>query len=225
MHINFVKETIEKNRSQPESLRKANLEPITEHPRLEDVWKSRRRNEINKVIVLDYKLGEEWEDSFRSACSGRIKRNAFEANAKQPSAPKCHFVHHFDPYQRVGPFHFEVHLYSPVRTTVHNLLTENEMQWIMEYSRSKLSSRRIIDDGTITGSKKGRGRSVDKAIQTVFNDISYNETLKIVQTNEGRAEPPLYAALPLEDPYTFYIIHEILFQVYSVDIKFHTSYK
>ena len=204
----MFKESLEKNRTQPRSLKNADLEPISKHPRLEDTW-----------------TGEAWEETLRKACGGRIKRNGLEANAKQPPVPKCHFVHHFDSYQRVGPFRLEVHLYGPVRTTIHDFFTDNEIQWILEYSRTKLSSKRISSDGTITDSKRARHRSVDKAIQTVFNDISYNETLKIVQTNKRRDEPPLYAALPLEDPYTFHIIHEILFQVYSVGIELHTSCK
>ena len=141
--------------------------------------------------------------------------------ATQPSIPKCHLIHHFDPYQIIGPFHLAVPLYSPLRAIAHDIFSENEMNWIMEYSRPKLSSMRIINDGSADFSRadlkysvRQKGRTVAKPVQTWLNDISYNETTKIFQTNEDPADPPMYEALPLKDPYTFHVVNEIMLQVY-----------
>ena len=172
-------------------------------------------------LGADYNWGEVKEDLFRSVCRGQINRSTLQESwAKQPSIPKCHLVHHFDPYQIMGPFHLEVQLYRPLRTIIHDLFTETETNWMMEYSRPKLSSGRMISDDTTKFSKTDlkysdgkKARTVAKTVQTWFEDIDYNETTTIRQTDEDSDGPPVYEALPLKDPYSFHIINEIMFQV------------
>jgi len=42
--------------------------------------------------------------------------------------PKCGYLHHFDPYLRLGPFKVEIILRSPYLSILHELLTEEEIQ-------------------------------------------------------------------------------------------------
>lgn len=167
----LLKETLEKAKGQPESLRQANLEPNITTPRLDQIVADRRGKRIYG-FETDYVWGEVKDDLFRSACRGKRTGNVFEGKSKQPFVPKCHFVHHFDPYQKMGPFYLEVQLYRPLRSIIHDIFTEKEMNWMIEYSRPKLSSARIVDDGSTKFSKAemkytgNKGRSVAKTVQS-----------------------------------------------------------
>ena len=136
------------------------------------------------------------------------------------------FVHHFDPYQKLGPFHLEVQLYTPFRTIVHDFLTRKEMVWMMEYSRPKLSAARRVSDSSKLYTKANlrqgegkKGKTVAKAIQVWFRGIQYNETEGYKQINKI-PEPLMYAPLPLKDRYSFHVINEVVFQV-DLNILFH----
>ncbi len=45
----------------------------------------------------NYKSGDKKEDGFRRVCRGEVK-GVFDGNYTQPSVPKCHLLHHNDPY-------------------------------------------------------------------------------------------------------------------------------
>ena len=60
----------------------------------------------------DYFPGQLREPLFQNVCSGNINGNS-SWNCFQkvfPRPPKCHFVHHFTPTLKLGPFHLEVKL-------------------------------------------------------------------------------------------------------------------
>ena len=44
-----------------------------------------------------YKSGDKKEDGFRQVCRGELK-GVFDGNYTQPSVPRCHLLHHNDPY-------------------------------------------------------------------------------------------------------------------------------
>ena len=75
----FVDENLQKRKTQPKWVKKTDfykrdpLEPTT------------------------YVAGDKKEDGFRRVCRGELK-GTFDGNYTQPSVPKCHYVHHHDPY-------------------------------------------------------------------------------------------------------------------------------
>lgn len=135
------------------------------------------------------------------------------------NTPKCHFVHHFNPYVKLGPFHIDVKHYWPFRTIIHDFFTEKEMDWMLAYSRPRLSTTREVRESTSRQSMADRrysdgndGQTVAKTVQTWVKDIAYTEEETMQQINSEN-EPLMYEALPLTDPYNFTIQHDTMVKV------------
>lgn len=41
---------------------------------------------------------------------------------------RCHWLHHFDPYLKLGPVKAEYELHEPFRMVFHDILTEEEIR-------------------------------------------------------------------------------------------------
>ena len=137
-------------------------------------------------------------------------------------SPKCHFVHHFSPTLKLGPFHLEVKLYYPFRTIIHDFFTDKEMNWMLQYSKPRLTKSR---EGTVPSSTTSKtaselrynhnektGYTVSKAVTTWIQEIKYNEKQEYnIVSSEG--EPIVVEHPPLKDPYSYTIQHEILYDV------------
>ena len=61
-----------------------------------------------------------------------------------------------------GPFKLEVHMWAPYRTVFHDFLTEREMDWMIEYSKPRLSKTRQVPDST---------KKLTKAENEVFKGV------------------------------------------------------
>ena len=48
---------------------------------------------------------------------------------------KCHLLHHFNPFLKLGPFKLEIKLDRPYRTVLHDILTNEEIQHMIELSK------------------------------------------------------------------------------------------
>ena len=80
--------------------------------------------------------GQYRESLFQRICNKEIKGKGGTQNELYNNAnPKCHFVHHFMPFLKIGPFRLEVKLYIPFRTVIHDFFSKKEMDWMMDYSR------------------------------------------------------------------------------------------
>ena len=122
-----------------------------------------------------YLPGEMREPLFQNVCNGKIKGNGtgYYMLYDQLLIPriyprsKCHLVHHFAPFLKLGPFHLEVKLYSPFRTVIHDFFTNKEMDWLMDYSKPRLSAARGIPDSTT--SQRGSATKLDDfAVHVLF---------------------------------------------------------
>ena len=83
--------------------------------------------------------------TFSELCNGKSKRRTYYKLSRGQLSPithNCHHVHHNDPYMAIGPFSIEVISYWPLRTIFHNFYTDDEMQWMISYSRPRLSTAR-----------------------------------------------------------------------------------
>ena len=111
-------------------------------------------------------------------CFKQVCRNAaFTRLPDRANLPKCGYLHHFDPYLRLGPFKVEVALRSPYLSILHDLLTEKEIEWMIEYSTPRLSRVRG-NMGIITPkhekSDKTKRRTIHKTVQCWIKDIEYD---------------------------------------------------
>ena len=163
-------------------------------------------------------------------CNENIK--SIIHNGTSASQPKCHFVHHFSPYLKLGPFHIEVKLYMPFRTVIHEFFTEKEMDWMLVYSKPRLSASRYLQvpESTkeITKSQwrysdpTKKAYTVAKTVTTWFDDITWSEEERFEQISlEG--EPLMYEVHPLKDPYSFTVEHDLMLGI-SRKIEFATKF-
>ena len=163
-------------------------------------------------------------------CNGNIKgtlnTERLERGTEQQSIlPKCHLVHHFNPFLRIGAFKIEFRLYFPLRTIIHDFYSEAEMSWMKAYSRPLLSAAR---DGLMSMNPEFSTavRSVESATTVINNnfkrlsnqvtlsirDIKYDED-EIFTKISNRNEPLMYKVKKLKDPYKYTIPSHILFRV------------
>eukprot|EP00095_Tigriopus_kingsejongensis_P001284 maker-scaffold359_size197282-snap-gene-0.21 protein:Tk01284 transcript:maker-scaffold359_size197282-snap-gene-0.21-mRNA-1 annotation:"hypothetical protein DAPPUDRAFT_308081" len=71
---------------------------------------------------------------FRKVCNGNLDRNG---NSQIPH--QCHWLHHDDPFLKLGPFKMEMASRSPFIVVFHDFLAETEIQFLVDYSRPRLS--------------------------------------------------------------------------------------
>ena len=60
------------------------------------------------------------------------------------SLQKCRFVHHGDSYTKLGPFKTEIVHNSPVFVIFHELLTEEDIDYLISWATPRLSTERDI---------------------------------------------------------------------------------
>ena len=169
-----------------------------------------------------YVPGQLREVLFQKVCNGNIKgigkpKTIDNEHSRSYRHPKCHLVHHWNPFLIIGPFHIEVKFYEPFRTIIHEFFTEKEMDWIMGYSGPRLTKSREqkISQAAlqIKKSKLGYKSGVTEGCQFWFNDIEYPDKEKYTQiSNEG--QPLEYEVSPaVKDPYKYIVNHKMLYTI------------
>ncbi|TRY73565.1 hypothetical protein TCAL_06704 [Tigriopus californicus] len=122
---------------------------------------------------------------FQSTCRGesmdtaevliRLKRETL----KNP--PKCTLLHHNNPFLRLAPFPLEIVSTSPYIVIFHGILSEEEIQFLIEYSKPRLSinrdeSNRGLDP--VHSADAGKVRIVAKSVQCWLKDIAYKSNTR-----------------------------------------------
>jgi len=79
---------------------------------------------MDNVHLIEIKNDYQRDYCFKQVC----RSSAFTRQPDRVNLPKCGYLHHFDPYLRLGPFKVEVYLRSPYLSVLHDLLTEEEIQ-------------------------------------------------------------------------------------------------
>ena len=109
--------------------------------------------------------------SMLQSCGGaRIKEPA-TLNKNPPVLPnppeinnhRCVFAHHKDPFTKLGPFKIEYVHHNPFFLIIHELLTEEDMDYIKAWATPRLSGKRQItqsDHQRIVGKSVQEGLSV-----------------------------------------------------------------
>lgn len=88
---------------------------------------------------------------------------------------RCFFLHHFDPYLKLGPFKYEVASESPFIIVFHDILTELEMTHMVTKSKPNLSRSRKMDEGNvgqIHEFKSGKKRKIIQKTVQHWIDVS-----------------------------------------------------
>ena len=97
---------------------------------------------------------------FRKTCS----EGSFQYKSKKME--RCKWVHHNDPYLKLGPFKADVQRSVPYLVVFRDILNEAEIQWLIEYSTPKLSRTRYREDFDSEKEKKGYTKIIHKTVQT-----------------------------------------------------------
>ena len=160
--------------------------------------------------------GKSNETFIRKMCSrGSIKRKRDTTNE---NLLRSQLLHHSNPFLKLGPFKFEIIHHHPFRSIFHEFFTIKEIDWMIEYTQPRLSDKRSIPASS-KNLKKGKKYSVAKAVQTFFKDIEYNEKEtynKVTAINidiNTRVGNRIYAAQPLDDPYSYLIKNEVMLKI------------
>ena len=61
---------------------------------------------------------------------------------KEKPFHRCTYLHHSNPYLKLGPFKIEMFMSSPLRLIFHDILSEREIDFLIEYSTPRLSNTR-----------------------------------------------------------------------------------
>ena len=182
-----------------------------------------------------YLPGQERDSLVQHVCNGKLKSNTNDKYKLSSSdrQPSCHFLHHLDNYNRLGPFHIEVKYYYPMRILFHDFLYDEEMEWMYESSRSPLKSTMLwLTSNNITSFEQlsARGARFIAFNGTIYKvlpshhiyDIQYHEndnytvgtgTPPVIRNHPPNMSPVADPILHLKDKYWFLIKHTLLFRI------------
>lgn len=148
------------------------------------------------------------EDIFRRICRGQIVGQEVK---KQIKYQKCHWLHQNNPYLRLNPFKIEILLNDPFRMIFHEILNEEEIDWLIQYSTPNLSKARLISQANVDPKRIGleaekRRRIVHKTVQCWIDDVIFTEEAKLKKDKEGMFRIQPYSG----DQYAYTIFNQTL---------------
>ena len=151
--------------------------PYVVNDKLERKKKQPKVLRENNIIYAKTASQQGKEHFFRSVCNGF----SFKRQAGIQYVGKCGYLHHFDPYLKLGPYHYEMASHEPMVMVIHDLFSKLEMDYLVETSKPNLSRTRGKDknnDGYKHEFKGGkRRRIVHKTVQHWLDDVKYEQLL------------------------------------------------
>ena len=112
-----------------------------------------------------------------------------------------------------GPYRIGVEYYWPFRIIYYDFFTQEEINWIILYTRPNLSSRKIYKSNQElknTG-KKSKNTAI-KTVQAWFHDIRYDETEVLTEINSPGTNQ-IYEPLPMARPYSFTVESKVMLKI------------
>ena len=131
---------------------------------------------------------------------------------------RSQFLHHSDPFLKLGPLKFEIIHHRPFRSIFHDFFSMKEINWMISYTQPLLSDKRNIPASS-KNLKKGNKYTVAKAVQTFFKDVEYDEKVKYNKINNinndinRREGNRIYTPEPLDNPYSYKIRNKVMFKI------------
>ena len=104
-------------------------------------------------------------NSLRSAPKSEVKTDI-----------KCNFVHHSDPYVKLGPFKMEFASRSPHIVVFHEIMTEEDINHFVEFATPRLSrSRENLPDASYSKKDRAEGKVkvIYKSVQAWMKTIEF----------------------------------------------------
>ena len=154
----------------------------------ENLKKKKKQGKVNaKYYLSDTESPEASNFYLQKVCRG--EGAMLKDMNNRPNLPKCKFLHHHNPYLKLGPIKTEIAKRQPWTVVFHDLLDEAEMDFLVEYSKPRLSRKRTVDSSVSAGDRNdikagNKRRIVAKTVQCWLNDIRYDYGTHEVQTED-----------------------------------------
>ena len=97
---------------------------------------------LNFCVSLDYKPLNERSKNVRNALFRKVCQLGSFQTTENIQVESCKLLHHNDPYLKLGPFKVEVVRQKPYLSVFRDILTEKEMQFLIDYASPRLSRSR-----------------------------------------------------------------------------------
>jgi len=114
-------------------------------------------------------------DSMLKTCGGIRRKNIpYLGNGlgsvSEADRHQCRLVHHKDPYTKLGPFKLEIVHHEPFLMVIHELFTEEDTNYLVDWARPRLSRKREITLKEDINKRKGDWMS-RKTTRTVHKSV------------------------------------------------------
>ena len=124
-----------------------NLEKRKKQPKY---VKAKDMIDVNKIkdSIKDDGASKFKTDSMLKTCGGKTRKNmAYLRNSNLPNVSenrthKCRHLHHKDPYSKLGPFKLEILHHEPFIMIFHEMFTEEDTDYLVDWARPRLSRKR-----------------------------------------------------------------------------------
>ena len=146
------------------------LEPFAKQPEYVNSQKVYQLPNLTGKIVSEWMLAQTCQKGFFVE-----KRIDFQGI--------CRYLHHNDPYLKLGPFLEEQVSKIPYSVIIHNFLNEAEIQYLIDEARPGLSNQRsyVTNSGAINYNEINSGkvrRFVSKTVQTWLSEAEWPPLVK-----------------------------------------------
>ena len=115
----------------------------------------------------------------------RNEKSLIEAMTKNQQN-LCRYLHHNDFYLKLGPFKEETYSSIPYTVVFHDILSEEEMSYLIQESITHLTDRRsfsrTFDDTSVKSGQ--RRRIVKKQVQHWIQEVEFKPISKQTAGNE-----------------------------------------
>ena len=109
-------------------------------------------SDVSKVInVIAADGGSKFKtDSMLKSCGGELRKNLthFQKNLLPNKSEKlvhqCRFLHHSNPFTALGPFKLEIVHHAPFIMIFHEIFTEEDCDYLVEWAKPRLSRKREV---------------------------------------------------------------------------------
>ena len=85
---------------------------------------------------------------------------------------KCILVHQRDPFSQLGPFKIEVAYHNPSIVIIHELFTEEDTDYLVDFATPRLSRTRQIKHGEDDGWRPKNEWMYRKTVKSITKHLS-----------------------------------------------------
>ena len=90
---------------------------------------------------------------------------------EEPPRHKCVLIHNKDPFTKLGPFKVEFLHDVPFFMIIHELFTEEDIQFFIDWAKPKLSEKRIFNNKLDSEKPSKNAHLTQKTTRTVYKSV------------------------------------------------------